>query len=62
MPNKQPFPSDTATRQVSHAGCMLRAAYGLETAAVDMDTTEANRRPIKARGNPFIQRLARRMA
>jgi len=27
-----------------------------------MDTSEANRRPIKARGNPFIQRLARRMA
>ena len=62
MSNQQPFPSDTATRQVSHAGCVVHATSGLETATVGMDTTEATRRPIKARGNPFIQRLARRMA
>lgn len=62
MSNELPFPSDTATRQVSHAGCVVHAASGLETATVGMDTAEANRRPIKARGNPFIQRLARRMA
>ena len=62
MSNQQPFPSDAATRQVSHAGCVVHAASGLETAAAGVDTTEANRRPIKARGNPFIQRLARRMA
>ena len=62
MPNKQPFPSDAAIRQASHAGCTAHTANGLETAAAGVDTTEANRRPIKARGNPFIQRLARRMA
>ena len=62
MPNEQPFPSDAAIRQAGHAGCTAHAANGLETAATGVDTTEANRRPIKARGNPFIQRLARRMA
>ncbi len=43
MSNQQPFPSDTAARQVSHAGCTAHAASGLETATVGMDTTEANR-------------------
>ena len=62
MSNELPFPSDSATRQVSHAGSVVHATSGLETATVGMDTTDANRRPIKARGNPFIQRLARRMA
>ena len=62
MPNEQPFPRDAASRQASHAGCTAHAVNDLETAALSMDTTEANRRPIKARGNPFIQRLARRMA
>ena len=55
MSNELPFPSDTATRQVSHAGCVVHAASGLETATVGMDTAEAHRRP-------FIRRLARRMA
>ena len=62
MSNEQPFPSDAATHPDSHAGCTAHTANGLETAAAGVDTTEANRRPIKARGNPFIQRLARRMA
>ena len=62
MPNEQPFPRDAASRQASHAGCTAHAVNDLETAALSMDTSEANRRPIKARGNPFIQRLARRMA
>ena len=62
MPTKQQLPSDAAIHPGSHAGCTAHAANGLETAAAGVDTTEANRRPIKARGNPFIQRLARRMA
>ena len=47
MPNEQPFSSDAATHPDSHAGCTAHAANDLETAATGVDTTEANRRPLK---------------